>query len=88
MSDCCKGETVKKAEIFSSEDINNFLKIDPNNTNKYLLVRKAVCIAAVAGGVRGSNLRPMTQSSIEEVPNGLKLTFEPCKLGGHLEERE
>ena len=88
MADCFEGETVKKAKSFSSEDINNFLKLDPKNTDKYLLVRKAVCIAAVAGGAGGSNLRSMTQSSIQEVQNGLKLTFEPYKWRGLLEEKE
>ena len=88
VSGYCNGETVKKAQTFTSDDINTFLKMDPQNQDKYMFVRKAVCICAVASGVRGSDLRPLMQSSVKEVKNGLRLTFVPCKQRGHVEEQK
>ena len=80
-----EGETVKKAKYFSNEELNRFLGLDDTN-NAYLLVRKAVGIVAIAGGVRGGDLRKLNQGKLKLITHGYRVTFPPEKQRGHVKE--
>jgi len=71
---------------FTPEQIDTFMmEIDPDNLDKYILVRKVVFLIGLSGGLRGHDLRPLTQNSLKEVTGGLQVTFPPCKtLRGHV----
>ena len=73
-----KGEPTKKANVFTQENVNNFL-FNWDSTNKYVLVRKAAFVINLAGGLRGCELRPLKQSSLKEVATGLQLSYQSSK---------
>ena len=73
-----KGETVKKANVFTMADVNNFL-FNWDSSNKYVLVRKAIFVINFAGGLRSCELRPLKQSSLKEVATGIKVTYKSSK---------
>lgn len=75
---CSKGETVKKACPFDDEDINRFL-VQADNSNRYLLVRKAIAIMAICGGNRMDELRRMKLSDVHPVSKGYNVTFHHSK---------
>ena len=80
-----EGETVKKAKYFSHEEMNRFFGLDDTN-NAYLLVRKAIGIVGIAGGVRGGDQRDLTQGSLKLITHGYRVTFPPQKQRGHVKE--
>ena len=81
----CDGEKVKKAKFFSNEQLNQFLGLDDKN-DSYLLVRKAVAVVGVAGGVRGCDLRNLSQGSLKLITHGYRVSFTPQKQRGHVKE--
>lgn len=74
------GEPVKEAPVFEFADINRFLA-EADSSNCYILVRKAICVVAINGGMRGHDWRYIYHSGVKEVPNGYRITYTPCKQG-------
>ena len=78
---CTDGETVEHASPFTQNDVDTYL-INADSNNKYVLVRKTILIIALAGGMRGGQLRPLTQSSLTEEYDGFLVDFVPIKQRG------
>ena len=74
------GEPVKEAPVFEFADINRFLA-EADSSNCYILVRKAICVVAINGGMRGYDWRYIYHSGVKEVPSGYRITYTPCKQG-------
>ena len=85
ISTCTDGETVTHAAPFRQEDVDSFLIMADSN-NCYALVRKAVLILALAGGMRGGQLKPLNQSCLTECYDGYKVDFTPIKQRGNTEK--
>ena len=79
----CRGESVKKASVFTRDEILQFLKEAPNE-NRYWLIRKVVVTTAFFGGNRLHELRGMTQGSVVIAPEGYEVTFRPAKQRGQV----
>ena len=77
----CKGESVKKADTLTKEEILKYLKtvFDKHSTNRYLLVRAITLSLGYCGGNRMAELRNLTQESVKPDPEGFRVTFYPAK---------
>ena len=73
-----KGEKVKKAKIFTKEQLFRFLK-DADNKNRYLLIRKVVATIGYYGGCRCGEIWALTMDSVKLSPTGYTVTFEHLK---------
>ena len=78
---CTDGETIEHASPFTQNDVDKYLT-DADSSNKYVLVRKAILIIGLAGGMRGGQLRPLTQSCLTEEYDGYLVDFTPIKQRG------
>ncbi len=75
---CESGEPVKKASVFSYEDLVRFGKMTSLNTN-YWLVRKAVVALGYFGGLRNIELRNLRLESLKIADDGIEVEFPRAK---------
>ena len=50
------------ASVFETKDINQYLSLEENTP--YVLVRKAIIVISICGGLRTSELRDLTFESV------------------------
>ena len=74
---------MKKAEIFTQEEILRFLSTAPS-CNRYWAIRKVVLTLAYFGGNRLFELRNAKQSSLERCAEGFYFNYVPAKQRGHI----
>lgn len=79
-----KGERIKKAQVFSKDEIFEFLKNAPTK-NRYYLVRKVVTLLAYMGGNRLGEIRKLTFDSLKRCENGFTVSFEHLKQRAQLQ---
>ena len=82
---CTDGETIEHASPFTQKDVDNYLN-NADSSNKYVLVRKCILIIGLAGGMRGGQLRPLTQSCLTEEYDGYLVDFTPIKQRGNYKQ--
>ncbi len=75
---CRAGERVKKADVFSYDELLFFAQ-NRNYSTKYWLVRKAVIAFAYFGGHRTCELRCLKLSSVKIVEDGVEVLFPRAK---------
>ena len=68
----------KKADVFTTNDIINFIRDDTIRT-PYWLVRKVVVILAFFGGLRLKETLDLDLEKIESTPAGVFVTHQRCK---------
>lgn len=73
-----KNHIKKKAKIFTTEEVNDFMTQAPNE-NRYWLVRKACVMFSLFGGLRGEELRSIDRSKVKPVTNGFEVTYKVSK---------
>ena len=78
---CTDGETIDHASPFTQNDVDTYL-LTADSSNMYVLVRKCIIIIGLAGGMRGGQLRPLTQSCLTEEYDGYLVDFTPIKQRG------
>ena len=78
-----KGEEVKKANIFTREEILKFIKT-ADEKNRYWFSRKIVAILAYLGGTRLKEMRGLTRDCVQPCPEGFYVTFIPAKQQFHV----
>jgi integrase len=71
---CLKTHEKKKAKILDEEQVMDFMTKAPNE-NKYYLVRKAVVVVNIYGGLRGKELRDLDRSNVKSTTKGYKITY-------------
>ena len=69
MQSFTKGETVKKSNIFTYEEMMTFLK-EAKDEDCYWFVRKIVLVLALLGGNRLAEIRKISWSSVQSHPHG------------------
>ena len=76
-----RGEVVKKAAIFTKDEILQFLAAAPSS-NRFWSIRKVVVTLAFLGGNRLHELRHAKQSALEKCSEGYYFNFIPAKQRG------
>ncbi len=79
------GHVVKKAGIFTPQQIEDFVT-DPALTTKYWLVRKVVCLVGYYGGFRNKELKSLKFENVECDTMGYWFHFHRAKQRGRLEQ--
>ena len=74
-----KSHTTKKAKILDEEQTSQFLTTAPDE-NRYWLVRKAVVIINLYGGLRGDEMRKIDRSNVNDLTHGFEITYK-CSKG-------
>ena len=77
-----RGESVKKAQVFTKDELLKFLQ-EAGTKNRYYLVRKVVATIAYLGGTRMEELRSLTFDSIKPIPEGYEVEFKVAKQRLH-----
>ena len=80
-----KQDEVKKASLFTSEDIDKFLfdkNIIPQWQSRYWLVRRAYVVVAYFGGLRCMEMHNIDLEDLEQSPEGFHVTINRTKQGG------
>ena len=77
-----KFDMVKKASIFTSEDINKFLFSKSLPQGRYWLVRRAYVTVAYFGGLRCMEMHNIDLEDLEETSEGFYITINRTKQGG------
>ena len=80
-----RGESVRKAAVFTPEELMQFWK-EASSKNTFWLVRKIASSLAFLGGNRLAELRRAKQSAISRCAEGYLFTFVPAKQRGHVRE--
>ena len=70
----------KVASVFTIGKINQYLDID--DTSPYVLVRKAIVVTAVSGGLRTSEMRELNFKDFVQLNGGYKVTLIRKKQNG------
>ena len=73
-----RGEVIKKAAIFTKEEIERFLK-EADDTNRWYLVRKVVAILAFCGGNRLHEIKALMCEDVQLSETGYVVTFKHAK---------
>ena len=86
MESYSRGEVVKKAKVFTMDELTKFFR-EADDKNRYLLVRKVVAMMAVLGANRLGELRNMTMDSLRKRGDGKGwvVSFQHLKQRGHIE---
>ena len=75
---CMKEHAKKKAKILDEEQTLEFMTKAPDD-NRYFLVRKAIVVINLYGGLRGHEMRNIDRSDVKPVINGYKVTYTVSK---------
>lgn len=73
-----KGEGVKKAPVFTQDQILQFLK-EEDVTNRHSLIRMVIVAFAYLGGNRVVELKDLTPESVQKHPKGYMINFTPSR---------
>ncbi len=82
---CESGETVKKASIFSYEDLVKFAKMRLNS--KYWQVRKVIVALGYFGGLRNIELRDLRVENLHPCEEGIEVEFTRVKQRKNIKVR-
>ena len=69
-----KSHEKKKAKILDEEQTFEFMSKAPNQ-NRYWLVRKAIVIVNLYGGLRGAEMRDIERNDVKPTTKGYEITY-------------
>ena len=78
-----RGETIKKASVFTLEELERFL-LEADQDNRYWLVRMVVAVVSYCGGNRLHEVKELIHDDVQLTATGYVVTFQHAKQRKHV----